>query len=112
MEGKCFFPLADGEDDVRHAVHFDHGCSLGLEPYRLRGSRRLDQGPKGRVERPSLHDKPLIVETRSLHSALRAPVETTGIMAMHHLLAQNLVIRSISVGIIPAGKSCPQPGQV
>src|SRR5713226_1452968 len=77
MEGKRFFPLADGEDDVRHAVHFDHGCSLGLEPYRLRGSRRLDQGPKGRVERPSLHDKPLIVERRSLRSALRAPVETT-----------------------------------
>jgi hypothetical protein len=29
------------------------------------------------VERPSLNDKPLIVERRSLHSALRAPVETT-----------------------------------
>src|SRR5690349_14255685 len=40
-------------------------------------SRRLDQGPKGRVERPSLPDKPLLVETRSLRSALRAPVETT-----------------------------------
>src|SRR5262245_28332879 len=39
--------------------------------------RRLDQGPKGRVERPSLHDKPIIVERRSLRSALRAPVETT-----------------------------------
>jgi oligopeptide/dipeptide ABC transporter ATP-binding protein len=40
-------------------------------------SRRLDQGPKGRVERPSLGDRPPIVERRSLHSALRAPVETT-----------------------------------
>jgi hypothetical protein len=36
--------------------------------------RRLGQGPKGRVERPSFYDKPLIVETRS---PLRAPVETT-----------------------------------
>jgi oligopeptide transport system ATP-binding protein len=40
-------------------------------------SRRLDQGPKGRVERPSLGDRPPIVERRSLRSALRAPVETT-----------------------------------
>src|SRR5258708_12662361 len=39
--------------------------------------RRLDRGPEGRVERPSLHDRPLIVEKRSLRSALRAPVETT-----------------------------------
>jgi hypothetical protein len=28
--------------------------------------RRLDRGPKRRAERPSLHDKPLIVEGRSL----------------------------------------------
>jgi Domain of unknown function (DUF4159)/Aerotolerance regulator N-terminal len=42
-------------------------------------SRRLDRGPEGRVERPSLNNKPLIVERRSLRSALRAPVETTGI---------------------------------
>ena len=41
--------------------------------------RRLDRGPQGRVERPSLNDKPLIVEGRSLRSALRAPVETTEI---------------------------------
>ncbi|HTB38837.1 MAG TPA: DUF4159 domain-containing protein, partial [Reyranella sp.] len=40
-------------------------------------SHRLDRGPQARVERPSLNDKPLIVETRSLRSALRAPVETT-----------------------------------
>jgi hypothetical protein len=40
-------------------------------------SRRLDRGPKARVERPSLNDRPLIVERRSLRSALRAPVETT-----------------------------------
>jgi hypothetical protein len=39
--------------------------------------RRLDQGPKGRVERPSLGNKLSIVERRSLRSALRAPVETT-----------------------------------
>src|ERR1700722_5754325 len=39
--------------------------------------RRLDQGPKGRAERPSVHDWLLIVERRSLRSALRAPVETT-----------------------------------
>jgi hypothetical protein len=31
------------------------------------------------VERPSLHDRPLIVERRSLRYALRAPVETTEI---------------------------------
>jgi hypothetical protein len=31
------------------------------------------------VERPSLDDKSLIVERRSLRSALRAPVETTEI---------------------------------
>ena len=41
--------------------------------------RRLDRGPQARAERPSLHDKPPIVERRSLRSALRAPVETTGI---------------------------------
>src|ERR1700730_8784485 len=29
-----------------------------------------------------------------------------------YLPSQNFTIRSISVGIIPAGKSCPQPGQV
>ena len=39
--------------------------------------RRLDRGPQGRVERPSLNNRPLIVERRSLRSALRAPVETT-----------------------------------
>ena len=41
---------------------------------------RLDRSAKRGVERPCLHDKPLIVEARSLHSAsLRsAPVETTG----------------------------------
>jgi ApbE superfamily uncharacterized protein (UPF0280 family) len=41
--------------------------------------RRLDRGPQGRVERPSLPDKRLIGERRSLRSALRAPVETTEI---------------------------------
>src|SRR5580700_2153307 len=44
--------------------------------------RRLDRGPQGRVERPSLHDNRLIVERRSLHSALRAPVETTEAIAL------------------------------
>src|SRR5712671_2405938 len=42
-------------------------------------SRRLDRGPQARAERPSLHDRPLIVERRSPRSALRAPVETTEI---------------------------------
>ena len=32
---------------------------------------------KGRAERPSLNDRLLIVGRRSLHSALRVPVETT-----------------------------------
>jgi len=44
-------------------------------------SRRLDQGPKGRAERPPVPDWLLIVEARSLRSALRAPVETTEIFA-------------------------------
>ena len=39
--------------------------------------RHLDQGPKGRAERSSFNDRPSLVEARSLHSALRAPVETT-----------------------------------
>jgi hypothetical protein len=39
--------------------------------------RRLDRSAKREVERPSLHDKQLIVERRSLRSALRASVETT-----------------------------------
>jgi ApbE superfamily uncharacterized protein (UPF0280 family) len=47
--------------------------------------RRLDRGPPrlrsgqapSRAERPCLHDRPLIVEARSLRAALRAPVETT-----------------------------------
>jgi hypothetical protein len=49
--------------------------------------RRLDQGPEGRAERPSVLDWLLIVEARSLRSALSlpraksrgAPVEVTGI---------------------------------
>src|SRR5260370_33728781 len=41
--------------------------------------RRLDRGPQARAERPCLHNRPLIVETRSLRSALRASVETTEI---------------------------------
>src|SRR6266851_5245029 len=39
--------------------------------------RRLDRSAKRGAERPSLHDKRLIVERRSLRSALRASVETT-----------------------------------
>jgi len=40
------------------------------------------------VEGPSLHDKPLIVERRSLRSALRAPVGTTGDTAARQLHVQ------------------------
>jgi len=39
--------------------------------------RRLDQSAKRGAERPSLHDKRLIVERRSLRSGLRPSVETT-----------------------------------
>ena len=39
--------------------------------------RRLDRGPQARAERPSLNDKPLIVERRSLRSAW-APSEVEG----------------------------------
>jgi hypothetical protein len=50
-----------------------------LEPVEATTPRRLDRGPQARAERPFLPDKPLIVETRSLRFALRAPVETTEI---------------------------------
>jgi len=50
-----------------------------LEPIEATTPRRLDRGPQARAERPFLPDKPLIVETRSLRFALRAPVETTEI---------------------------------
>src|SRR5260370_1087083 len=43
-------------------------AAAGTQP--MPNFRRLDQGPKGRVERPSLHDRPLIVERRSLRFAL------------------------------------------
>src|SRR5580693_7987761 len=52
---------------------------FGWQGYRNSRPRRLDRGPQARAERPSLHDKQLIVERRSLRSALRAPVETTEI---------------------------------
>src|SRR5258708_12153962 len=39
--------------------------------------RRLDRSAKRGAERPSLHNKRPSVERRSLHSALRASVETT-----------------------------------
>jgi hypothetical protein len=41
--------------------------------------RRLDRSAKRGAERPSLHNRPLIVERRSLHSGLRPSVETTEI---------------------------------
>src|SRR5882757_7632132 len=41
--------------------------------------RRLDRSAKRGAERPSLHNKRLIVERRSLHSGLRPSVETTGV---------------------------------
>src|SRR5258707_14879962 len=41
--------------------------------------RRLDRSAKRGAERPSFYDKQLIVERRSLRSALRASVETTGV---------------------------------
>jgi hypothetical protein len=65
-----------------HGVTATHALPLSASPVIRRAiaygySRRLDRGPQGRVERPSLNDKPLIVERRSLRSALRASVETT-----------------------------------
>jgi hypothetical protein len=41
--------------------------------------RRLDRGPQARAERLSFRERLLMVETRSLRSAFRAPVETTEI---------------------------------
>jgi hypothetical protein len=46
---------------------------------RIAISRRLDRSAKRGAERPSLHDKRLIVERRSLRSGLRPSVETTEI---------------------------------
>jgi hypothetical protein len=43
-------------------------------------SRRLDRSAKREAERPRLHDKQHIVETRSLRSGLRPSVETTEIL--------------------------------
>jgi len=57
-----------------------------LAPDAIQPRRRLDRSAKRGAERPSLHDKRLIVERRSLHSALRASVETTEIayaIALH-----------------------------
>ena len=64
-----------------HLIMADRAVELpsGVQNYAY--SRRLDQGPKGRAERPSLHEKRRVVETRSLRSALRAPVETTDVVA-------------------------------
>jgi NitT/TauT family transport system permease protein len=42
--------------------------------------RRLDRSAKRGAERPSLDDKPLIVERRSLRSGLGPSVETTGVV--------------------------------
>ncbi len=58
-------------------------CSL-MVPLALRAIvygdfRRLDRSAKRGAERPSLHDKLLIVERRSLRSGLRPSVETTGV---------------------------------
>src|SRR5258708_2059817 len=71
--------------------------------------RRLDQGPKGRVERPSLHDRLLIVERRALHSALRAPVETT---ELPYAIALPLGERSVMPAVrkSPRGSLAAEPG--
>ena len=72
-------------------------------PGRLPAARRPDRSAKRGAEGPSLHDKRLVVERRSLHSAsLRsAPVETTewGFLAR---LTQAGVLRPIAT---------PQPSQ-
>jgi hypothetical protein len=43
------------------------------------------------VERPSPNDRPLIVERRSLRSALRAPVETTKELALPAIQGKQVV---------------------
>jgi len=48
--------------------------------------RRLDRSAKRGTERPSLNDKRLVVEGRSLRSALRASVETTAAFTCDVLL--------------------------
>ncbi len=47
--------------------------------------RRLDRSAKRGAERPSLHDRPLIVERRSLRSGLGPSVETTKICDISRL---------------------------
>src|SRR5580700_11786305 len=61
--------------------------------------RRLDRSAKRGVERPSLHNKRLIVERRSLHSGLRPSVETTGV-AICDCLASKGLTRILSMLII------------
>src|ERR1700722_11461530 len=51
--------------------------ALRGQGYRCCDFRRLDRRAKRGPERPSLNNKRLIVERRSLHAALRALVETT-----------------------------------
>ncbi|MEA2916952.1 MAG: hypothetical protein QOJ15_9033 [Bradyrhizobium sp.] len=48
-------------------------CNQAMLAIAYGDSRRLDRGPEGRVERPSLNDKRPIVERRSLRSARSLP---------------------------------------
>ena len=73
-------PDIDADEGLLHEDPASpRGLSLIATPRRLdRGPPRLRSGQApGRAERPSLDDKRLIVEIRSLRSALRASVETT-----------------------------------
>ena len=51
---------------------------LGPPHFCCASARRLDQGPKGRAERPCLRDKPLIVETGSPLRWTCTPSEVVG----------------------------------
>ena len=73
-------PLASGDEILRGAQDDSRAIAYGY-------FRRLDRSAKRGAERPSLNDKPLIVERRTLRSAWSlpraksraAPVETTEI---------------------------------
>ena len=75
--------LAPGTPRPRELVLVEDAAFHGSV---LKAIRRLDRSAKRGAERPSLHDKPLIVERRSLRSGRSLPraksrgpsVETTG----------------------------------
>jgi hypothetical protein len=77
-----FAPRYIGSVVPNQGVTATHALLLSASPVIRRAIaygdfRRLDRSAKRGAKRPSLYDKRLVVERRSLHAALRASVETT-----------------------------------